>query len=200
MDRINCPKVEVTALTAFPDANQVQQRNLCVAAACDKGIEVYQKFESLFQPGGSLHRQFLIFEAFTILNPCTFHNMGVGPLTVAYVDTIVTLSGLQLVPNIRNLLIAELPIYFANSANIDNDVDVIAYWYSMRNTLPNWYHYVIPEAVIFQPTSCAAERVFAMLKWMFGDDQEAALEDYKEASLMMRYNEAARMHLDVNHV
>jgi hypothetical protein len=49
-----------------------------------------------------------------------------------------------------------------------------------------------PVAALFQSSSAAAERVFSMLSWMFGEDQDAALQDYKEASLLLRYNELWR--------
>ena len=39
------------------------------------------------------------------------------------------------------------------------------------------------------PTSAASERVFALLKNMFGDDQLQSLGDYIETSLMLAYNE-----------
>jgi len=35
-----------------------------------------------------------------------------------------------------------------------------------------------------------------MLRWMFGDDQASLFEDYKETSLMMRYNDARRKKLN----
>ena len=83
-------------------------------------------------------------------------------------------------------------VYFAHAENVAYDVDVLAWWFSKRNVLPTWYYHVMPIAAIFQPTSCAAERVFAMLRWMFGDNQESLLEDYKETALMMRFNASAR--------
>ena len=40
----------------------------------------------------------------------------------------------------------------------------------------------------FTPNSAAAERVFSMLKDMFGDKQLSALSDMVQAALMLRYN------------
>ena len=40
----------------------------------------------------------------------------------------------------------------------------------------------------FTPNSAAAERVFSMLKLMFGDTQMSALADMIQAALMLRYN------------
>ena len=38
------------------------------------------------------------------------------------------------------------------------------------------------------PNSAACERVFALLKVMFGDQQMSALADYIQTALMLAYN------------
>ena len=38
------------------------------------------------------------------------------------------------------------------------------------------------------PNSASCERVFSLLKQMFGVDQKAVLADYMQAALMLRYN------------
>jgi hypothetical protein len=40
----------------------------------------------------------------------------------------------------------------------------------------------------FTPNSAAAERVFSLLKLMFGDLQMSALADMIQSALMLRYN------------
>ena len=40
--------------------------------------------------------------------------------------------------------------------------------------------------------SCPPERVFSILNDTYADDQERALADYKEHSLMMQYNDRSR--------
>lgn len=71
------------------------------------------------------------------------------------------------------------------------DVDVLQWWYGVKPaTVPTWYKYIIPEVAIFQPTSCAAERVFSMLKWMFSKREESVLKTTKS-----RYNTLARLKL-----
>ncbi len=39
-----------------------------------------------------------------------------------------------------------------------------------------------------QPSSAASERVFSILKASFEEQQDSALQDYVEASLMLQYN------------
>ena len=48
------------------------------------------------------------------------------------------------------------------------------------------------EAVIFQPSSGCSERIFAILRWMFTDARQRSLEDNKETSIMLRFNELDR--------
>ena len=40
----------------------------------------------------------------------------------------------------------------------------------------------------FTPNSAAAERVFSLLKGMFGDQQMTALANMIQAALMLKYN------------
>ena len=43
-------------------------------------------------------------------------------------------------------------------------------------------------AFAMSPNSASCERVFALLKEMFGEDQERALADQLKAALMLAYN------------
>ena len=43
----------------------------------------------------------------------------------------------------------------------------------------------------FSPNSASCERVFALLKDMFGEQQMSALADYIQAALMLAYNKRA---------
>ena len=51
----------------------------------------------------------------------------------------------------------------------------------------------ILECIVFSmtPSSAACERVFSLLKNMFGDLQHSSLADYIQASLMLKYNKRA---------
>ena len=43
-------------------------------------------------------------------------------------------------------------------------------------------------ALLIQPSSAAAERVFSLLNNSFKENQARALEDYIETSIMLQYN------------
>lgn len=42
-------------------------------------------------------------------------------------------------------------------------------------------------AFAISPNSASCERIFALLKMMFGEEQMSALADYIQAALMLRY-------------
>ena len=170
-----------------------------LAETCIKAKPVYIKFQSYFlvQPNGKegrMVRTYQMFNAFSILNPYLAHSVAMESI-IPCIDHILTLPGLLAIQNLRGLLINELPVYYAASENVPYDVDVLLWWFGMKGTLPTWYSYILPEAVLFQPTSCAAERVFSMFKTLFNDAQEAALADYKEFSVICRYNKKERQKL-----
>ena len=65
------------------------------------------------------------------------------------------------------------------------------WWKDRKSKLPNWFR-VFGEAGILQPSSGCSERIFSILRRMFNDSQQGALEDYKETSIMLRFNEMYR--------
>ena len=74
----------------------------------------------------------------------------------------------------------------ANASSTDQlNVMQLAWWKTLN-------HHVVAVAVLLQPNSGSAERVFSMYTWSFDDDQDNALEDYKATAVMMRFNEQNR--------
>jgi len=47
---------------------------------------------------------------------------------------------------------------------------------------------VVKQVLLVQPSSAAAERVFSLLSAAFSDQQDSALADYLQASVMLQYN------------
>lgn len=82
---------------------------------------------------------------------------------------------------------AELPHYLASAVGIGQDIDPMDWWSRHAETLPHWSA-AASIALLVQPSSAAAERVFSLLKSSFGDLQDSSLQDYIEASLMLQFN------------
>ena len=59
-----------------------------------------------------------------------------------------------------------------------------------KSKFPTWA-FVARIVFSFTPNSAACERVFSLLKFMFGDQQWATLGDYIQAALMLSYSERA---------
>lgn len=86
----------------------------------------------------------------------------------------------------ENDLRGELVLYKQTLVGLEH-VDNIVFWRTQRDTLPHLYA-LAKFAATVQPSSAAAERVFAMLAWMFTDQQEGTYEDYKSTAAKLRYN------------
>ena len=61
------------------------------------------------------------------------------------------------------------------------------WWANNGKEFPTWAR-AMQIIGSFTPNSAAAERVFSMLKQMFGDQQMTALADMIQAALMLKYN------------
>ena len=93
----------------------------------------------------------------------------------------------------------ELPAYLATCAGTaydHNDVDaftkgVLLFWANHGKKFPTW---ALAMQIVgsFTPNSAAAERVFSLLKLMFGDMQMSSLADMIQAALMLKYSYNAR--------
>ena len=65
---------------------------------------------------------------------------------------------------------------------------ILAWWRDNSKTFPAW---ALAARIVFaiSPNSASCERVFALLKNLFGEEQVQALADYVQASLMLNYND-----------
>jgi hypothetical protein len=102
------------------------------------------------------------------------------------------LLSLGFLPNLK----AELPLYLAASANAPtfDKEDVAAYTESMltwwRTHGGAFKQWALAARIVFaiSPNSASCERVFSLLKLMYGDQQISTLADAIRAALMLRYN------------
>lgn len=89
-------------------------------------------------------------------------------------------------------LATELPLHLAAADGVmcHSEEEKLVWWAVHRDTLPHWV-VLIRKLLLVQPSSAAAERVFSFLNTLSAQ-QEGALEDYIEASVMIRYNDNQR--------
>ena len=84
---------------------------------------------------------------------------------------------------------AELPAYLAATEDvvINTEDRKVEWWHNHKDQLPHWAS-AVKKALLVQPSSAAAERVFSILNSSFNDQQEHTLVDYLQASVMTQYN------------
>ena len=81
----------------------------------------------------------------------------------------------------------ELCVYMAKAASVIPEVTTLFWWQNHSNELPHWSA-AVQDVVLVQPSFAAAERVFSFLLGSFDPQQDNALNDYIQASLMLQYN------------
>lgn len=82
---------------------------------------------------------------------------------------------------------SELPKYMAIADGVSMRADKLLWWKNHESELPCWSE-ACKIALLIQPSSAAAERVFSILSNSFTDRQTRSLEDYTETSVMLQYN------------
>ena len=63
----------------------------------------------------------------------------------------------------------------------------LEWWKLHSSELPSWSS-AAKKALLVQPSSGSAERIFLILKSSFGNLQDRSFKDYIEASFMLQYN------------
>ena len=62
----------------------------------------------------------------------------------------------------------------------------IMFWRLMKDSLPAWYNFV-KKGMLYQPNSCAVERLFSLLKRVLTSEKTLALDDYILTSVYLSY-------------
>ena len=99
-------------------------------------------------------------------------------------------------------MVAEIPAYLASvkeirplSQRLDTDgkdtFDMQDFWRAKEGALPAWAK-VLGAVLCHVPNSAPPERAFSILNNSIGDDQYAALADYKKALIQVQYNSRRR--------
>ena len=126
-------------------------------------------------------------------------NFADAHLTPAFVDAMDVITPLAAHDMLSGLK-QELPLYLAAAASAPafdkSDVDsytdaILKWWRSLAtngNSFPKWAM-AARMAFALSPNSASCERVFSLVKSMFGEQQMSALADYIRAALMLKFNQ-----------
>jgi hypothetical protein len=144
-----------------------------------------------------------MFAAASLANPWLMRSNAV-PLTAAAVRQIVApLLNKLITPALLDRMIGELGRYqekYRDPNNADwsdcsdaQVLDNIINFWKRHALLPAWREYAF-LCYLLQPSSACVERAFSMLKYIYGEQQAAALVDLLETTLMLRYNRQKERH------
>ena len=189
--QLNCPNITAVA-TEYANGDDDVRDNL-IRESCKKVRPVIDKFESMFEEeGGKLKRMMKIYSGLAYVAPFKFSNSS-NEARIAAVNNIMLIEPFHNheFQSLRDELLKEIPLYTVESNGVDSEMNPFEWWKDRKSKLPNWFR-VFGEAVILQPSSGCSERIFSILRRMFNDSQQGALEDYKETSIMLRFNEMYR--------
>ena len=115
--------------------------------------------------------------------------------TPQWVDDLANVKPLGALADMAKMK-AQLPTYLTRAQGFTADIsDVEAF----SNSVLDWWRRNVDDAIsawaeaarivfAISPNSASCERVFALLKNMFGDQQMSTLADYVQAALMLCYN------------
>ena len=74
-----------------------------------------------------------------------------------------------------------------NGSNFKNKLArFVMFWRLMKDTLPAWFKFV-KKGILYQPNSCAVERLFSLLKRVLTSEKTLALDDYIMTSVYLSY-------------
>ena len=174
-----CSLKAVAREIAATDDNQTAQRLVQQTLAGLQPAILW--FLRKFNQG--LQNQVTAFRRARFFDPVEVQSLALTPEKVRSLECFPFFNGGEL-----ELLVAELLHYLAAVADVTlNNADDKLRWWSQQNTLPHWKN-AVKKLVLVQPSSAAAERAFSIMASCFTDEQQSALEETVEASVMLRYN------------
>jgi len=170
-----------TKLSSFSSNQSVlKQQLLDYGKVCVKAAYEYfhQKFDVDLKQAVSVFKQARFF------NPA---KIGELKPSCADIDDLKAIPGLHS-GAILEALKDELPIYMATADGVSTLVNKLQWWPSHESELPKWST-AFKVALLIQPSTAAAERVFSLLSNSFTERQTRSMEDYIETSVMVQYND-----------
>jgi hypothetical protein len=150
------------------------------------------------------HPAIHFFIAAQIVDP--YHVMTTDP-SVTDVQKVLEVFSKFLTVTETNKLITELADYKHSCSGLKRRVhdaiihgeNIETFWRNHEGSLPEWTKFA-HRIFLLQPTSACVERAFSLLKYTYGDQQQAALMDLIEIQLMLRYNRSKAWGKDVEDI
>ena len=149
---------------------------------------------SCIQPGldyfnnhlhSSLKTPLAAFKAALLLCPHKVNSLKPTSSDVDSLEIFPFISPTSHIPALKE----ELATYLSKADGVDITVDTLQWWKQYESSIPAWAASA-KKVLTVQLSSAAAECVFSILN-SFNDQQDNSLQDYIEASVMLRFNRSA---------
>jgi hypothetical protein len=142
-----------------------------------------------------LDKQFKAFKGASIFDPNKARDMSAMSLTQHIRDNLPSFDFVS--PDDVTALLQEVPAYLAATQHLPTAAeraeeglegkDLRSFWREKKEQLPAMFT-LVRKILLVQPSSAACERVFSILTNNFNPQQDHALADFIETSMMLRYN------------
>ena len=152
-----------------------EKQNLKLAQQkCKKANEYFQEQLAILEP------QMNIFKAARLFSP---RYVAAKPCNPGVVEDLRAISFAN-VPTTIGKLKQEFPDYHTLAEGCESGTNLLAWWPRVSGQIPTWV-WACKMMMLCQPSSAAAERVFAVLREAVGEQRQSALEDYQSVSVMV---------------
>ena len=177
MEVDNAPNLKAIIRDVSPNNTVYEQLKTYAKQCVQPGLDYFQK-----QLQTSLKASLAAFKAARLFNPCKVQQMKPDAASVDQLISFPFVTSEKII-NLKS----ELPKYLAKCEDLNETYDVLQWWKSQESVLPHWAA-IAKSILAVQPSSAAVERAFSLLNSGFSYQQEQSLQDYIEASVMLRYN------------
>ena len=151
-----------------------EQKRLSKAKDCFAAANKYFKEQLVL-----LDPQLKIFKAARLFSP---RHIASGPCNPRLVEDLRAVSFFESAA--IDKLTQEFPEYHTLAEGCASGTNLLAWWPRAAGRIPTW-SWACKIMMLCQPSSGAAERVFAVLRDSIGKHQQSALEDYQAVSVML---------------
>ena len=143
----------------------------------------------------SLEHTYLLFRLARVFDP-SFVSENEALLNFAYVGTLASIKPLarddgaliRALQRDYHLYISAARGFTVDHSDVDVFTEAVLVWWKNHGALTGAWREAAEIVFSMTPNSASAERVFSLLKCMFGDLQENCLADLVQSSVMLRYN------------
>ena len=175
------PNTNAVATKLSSGRTTYKQQLIDYAIMCTK--PAYDYFQRKFSDDDNLSRAVSLFKYARYFDPVKVVELRPSSSDIDNLRVFPMLNNDAVIDELK----CELPRYMAVADDVSVEVEKMGWWKSHQSELPKWSN-ACKMALLVQPSSAAAERVFSLLSNSFKVQQYHSLEDYIEVSIMLQYS------------